>query len=698
MRKELELIEQIEGYIMGKMGDLERENFKSKLNTDSGLQANVAFQQDFIKGLERAGLKADAQAAYKTYIFRKWLLIAALIIGVLTVATVFIMNVSGANNPEINTAPILTNQSNTVVTNWIPKKQFAVNYEKSFPEKTVFFNPLLSTIQTDSPKNDSSVIVAEDPKWNELTAIDILNANLYPEEYLRYMLQHGYVKGEIMDDIYYSFNNCAVLAANMDKFSINYYASIGQKGVRFSKRKRKQMQKTGILLRLAKNEKYFKLYKKKNRKYRILNTNNESVKNTELAATLPIDSLVKKYRYGGLDVTSKSDRLFVDDGAIERTKIKWRVGVYQVQNDVVDLVFYVDQKNGSYIYSINETGVYNMPTQFLFSGSEKLELLGSVKEYGIGTFKKEPNYSLQSVVRYGVGKQIAFVQRVKLNSVNAVIQVNYAYMICANGTKTYPPIEEVLTISIDMEEHFDCGVKTATIKTIKSPIYQNSNLATLEFEKRAPWIHKTCDNDILELYITNLDKNLSYVDSLVVKRLPEGEIRDKFAEFAAQKEGKMGDNFKYKIQNYYAVLQKERTLAERILEVDTTDSDLKMDLQPILFNCSKAFVPNQSTNNVQELEQSTEIEITAANAFSPDGDSKNDFYFFKLTEVYKEFNLKIKDKNGNLVYTTTDQNFKWYGKNLAGKQLPAGTYYCMVYTVNEKNKAFEVLLEVQIVL
>ena len=60
----------------------------------------------------------------------------------------------------------------------------------------------------------------------------------------------------------------------------------------------------------------------------------------------------------------------------------------------------------------------------------------------------------------------------------------------------------------------DCGINPASIQTIWNKKFNQTNLATKEFEERMPWIHRTCENAILDLYIQNLDKNLYEVDQM----------------------------------------------------------------------------------------------------------------------------------------------------------------------------------------
>lgn len=60
----------------------------------------------------------------------------------------------------------------------------------------------------------------------------------------------------------------------------------------------------------------------------------------------------------------------------------------------------------------------------------------------------------------------------------------------------------------------DWGIDPSIIKTINSKKYQHTFIATREFETRLKTIFRTCNDDIIEIYINNLDKNLYEADSL----------------------------------------------------------------------------------------------------------------------------------------------------------------------------------------
>ncbi len=80
-----------------------------------------------------------------------------------------------------------------------------------------------------------------------------------------------------------------------------------------------------------------------------------------------------------------------------------------------------------------------------------------------------------------------------------------------------------------------CGISPAAIKVINSSKYQNTLIATREFETRLQAIFNTCKDDILEVYVENLDKNLWELDSMAVLMLGESKHTHVFIDFYKQK-------------------------------------------------------------------------------------------------------------------------------------------------------------------
>ncbi|MBK8228854.1 MAG: energy transducer TonB [Flavobacteriales bacterium] len=93
------------------------------------------------------------------------------------------------------------------------------------------------------------------------------------------------------------------------------------------------------------------------------------------------------------------------------------------------------------------------------------------------------------------------------------------------GTGNSGPVEafvssDTTTKNLDklMETTYQgTGIDPAKVMTIWQPRFNGSNLATREFEERMRAIHGTCDNAVLDLYVNNLDQDLSELDSRAVR-------------------------------------------------------------------------------------------------------------------------------------------------------------------------------------
>jgi cytochrome c2 len=114
----------------------------------------------------------------------------------------------------------------------------------------------------------------------------------------------------------------------------------------------------------------------------------------------------------------------------------------------------------------------------------------------------------------------------------------------ANGAlMTVPPltdkqVEDVISyVNNGSCNGATCGIDPIRIKAIKSKQFQNTLISTREFETRLKYIFKSCDNEILELYVHNLDKNMWQIDSMAANYLhtKDPELAKAFSSFAAQK-------------------------------------------------------------------------------------------------------------------------------------------------------------------
>jgi gliding motility-associated-like protein len=90
---------------------------------------------------------------------------------------------------------------------------------------------------------------------------------------------------------------------------------------------------------------------------------------------------------------------------------------------------------------------------------------------------------------------------------------------------------------------------------------------------------------------------------------------------------------------------------------------------------------DQKTQFVNVIDQNP---LLAPNSFSPNGDGLNDYFMPKVLENGNfNFELRILDRNGNIVYQTNDRNKPWNGRvNNTGELFNNGTPFIWIVTIN----------------
>jgi hypothetical protein len=128
----------------------------------------------------------------------------------------------------------------------------------------------------------------------------------------------------------------------------------------------------------------------------------------------------------------------------------------------------------------------------------------------------------------------------------------------------------------------DCGINPVDIKVIWDQQYQNTLIATREFEERLAWIHRSDDKHVLDLYLNNLDKNLSDIDSMAIPLLAgeqNGWMLPTFKEFYERHDGKVKNGSRQfdMLRAYYQQRSKAFTAAIMATERAYWDKQAALD-------------------------------------------------------------------------------------------------------------------------
>ncbi len=134
------------------------------------------------------------------------------------------------------------------------------------------------------------------------------------------------------------------------------------------------------------------------------------------------------------------------------------------------------------------------------------------------------------------------------------------------------------------------GIDPAVIKTLRSDKFNNTFIATREFEKRLNTIFKSCHGSVLMLYIQNTNKNLWEVDEMAAAQLGENSVwGKKFKAFARLKQTNVrnaGNNAAL-INNYFA--EQLATVSTEILALEDKANKLKEAHSKIVDSVATAY-------------------------------------------------------------------------------------------------------------
>lgn len=114
----------------------------------------------------------------------------------------------------------------------------------------------------------------------------------------------------------------------------------------------------------------------------------------------------------------------------------------------------------------------------------------------------------------------------------------------------------------------DCGINPASIMAISDKKFQNTFIATREFEMRLQYVFETCNQQVLELYVNNLQKNLWEIDQMVADRLgKDHELYKNFIGFASLKQTtvKISEQLAKALASFY--LNKKNKIEKKIAKL-----------------------------------------------------------------------------------------------------------------------------------
>ena len=133
------------------------------------------------------------------------------------------------------------------------------------------------------------------------------------------------------------------------------------------------------------------------------------------------------------------------------------------------------------------------------------------------------------------GYPVAAPAKVEERKVDIREPAQYENIVTKRGGRKYTDSVGTGKILMPKDSSRRLGIDPAIIKTIRSPKYAGTLLSTREFEKRLKFIFSTCRQDLLDIYIKNIDRNLWEIDEMAAKKFSSNSYNNPFLDFAKEK-------------------------------------------------------------------------------------------------------------------------------------------------------------------
>ena len=180
--------------------------------------------------------------------------------------------------------------------------------------------------------------------------------------------------------------------------------------------------------------------------------------------------------------------------------------------------------------------------------------------------------------------------------------------------------EEIMRLIEYIKNHeydssYSQGIDPLAIKVIKNDRFQNTLFSTREFEERMSYIHHSCNATILDMYILNLDKNLSTIDSMIAYSSSvnaDSYVRYEFKKLAERGDGavKNGDKNTALLTAYF---KKQHALySEALDKLKTKYKEEQRKLDEVAATKNKEFRETEEKRIEQNYKEEYKVNLKDA--------------------------------------------------------------------------------------
>ncbi len=527
-----EITKIIDQYLQGELSESDRIVFEKRLAESDILQKEVAFQKAVYEGAKRAAIRTKVKQTGKSYHFTKKIQIAgiSLMIAAVTAAlSLFVSHYFKANKSEISEeilalmdklekeSPIEDLKSEFFIWNGTDATVLSENgVLLSIPEDAFLLNG--------KPYAKQAVI-----QWQEaMDGATIIKSGLSTMAGDRMLETQGMfgIQAFTPDGkrLEVSSKNGIYVQVPVDEYKSGMQLFEGKKNAEgvIDWQNPKPLMKIPVPVDMSLLDFYpvgygdtldhVKLRKDKNfRDSLYLSFEDNRLENTSHRDSAKRDFLPQFISFYG-----KNNQLAGSD-AYWQNKLNWNCSIKYLAEDEVQLTFYFQVGDG---INFPLDQAQDVPSSFDFKDSKNYKLIGK-SSFNTSTVKGSDTVS-----------QMFFRQRIRILTkdefyLNVTSRIELTDKIGSFGATYFWefPFNQ-------KPDNISPYISPSKVLAFWNPKFNNTILATREFEKRMQVIHSTCDNEVLETYTKNLSQPLAELDAKIVQM---GHYE--FQAFAAEQVG-----------------------------------------------------------------------------------------------------------------------------------------------------------------
>ncbi len=548
MRNELEIIARIEKYLMHNMDAQEHEAFANELKSNTQLAKEVNIQNELMKGIERIQLKAEIKKAHFRYHVMKWIVAGAVI---LTIASLAFFGAHYLKSTERSHLPAMEVVNENVHMDYASVENTshemvvsAIDSSLIISERTKKDSLVVPIVKycdenaalTETAEEIEEATQTSAPKQIETNAWSIAEANvnervepeankyLKPQIFQLNITQPGVVETE--DGIVIAYQrNCFLNKAGQpvnDQIKLEVREAIEVT----------DMMKAGL----------------------------STVSDHKALQTAGMFSITASRLGEELSINPALPlAVSVPGNGLHENLMQWD-GVVQADGT---LDWQNPQEMEQFLTPVEITDLDFYPRDFL----------GTIPKYGFDNTNKILTDSLYlSYENYNALAESNLNMNVKElldTSAEDEFDKSRKRFYAAKGYSM-----KIIEFDSKSSVSATYSIQPSKVFAFWNNDFNNTNLATHEFEARMKYIHSTCNMEILNLYLNNLDKELWRVDEMACNLCSNDQERNVFEDFATKRDGRVWTTdstiaalnatlkqkekaFKTKAEIAFAVLQQE---------------------------------------------------------------------------------------------------------------------------------------------